>query len=133
MTGKDRAQSRPDESLTEDDFDPTCTPGAHKWFAHAVADQETAEGPIVWADRPDIFWCAGLAGGCDTWHRADYPHVDAIADDLPVTVCVVAVRRAEGKHPEPQCCTDGFTSRGEQHNADCDTPPRRHRPMRIEP
>lgn len=83
-------------------FHPSTVPGAHAWFAGAVRHQEDAEMPIAWPDRPDIYWCAGVAGGCDTWHREDYPWTLFVPrhdgpDRLPVRVCkAVALRGLTG-------------------------------------
>lgn len=31
---------------------------------------EQPENPVVWGERPDIYWCMA----CDVWHRDDYEH-----------------------------------------------------------
>lgn len=36
----------------------------------SVRTYETAEDPVPWADRPDVFWCIA----CDQYHRTDYEH-----------------------------------------------------------
>lgn len=38
-----------------------------------IREKEDPRNPIPWADRPDIYWCAGADGGCDAYHRADFP------------------------------------------------------------
>lgn len=64
----------------------------HEWFARALRDQETPARPLAWPDRPDVYWCAGLAGGCDAYHRDDFPSVEVIADDMPLRVCAATVK-----------------------------------------
>ncbi|TDC81885.1 hypothetical protein E1193_13355 [Micromonospora sp. KC606] len=75
----------------EPTFDPTATPGAHEWFARVLRDQETPPRPLAWPDRPDVYWCAGLAGGCDAYHRVDFPFHDVTADEMPLRVCAPTV------------------------------------------
>lgn len=80
-------------------FDPTLTPGAHEWFASELRGQETPEQPLVWPDRPDIYWCAGAAGGHDTWHRNDTgtptAQADVIVGELPMSVCAATLPRED--------------------------------------